>query len=267
MDMKSVEELTHNLGEAVKTIPELYHDGIQPAVQETGKTLALIPRSINAALAGLQQWIAHREYNVEETKKLLAIKLEKVGADKIVPPEPYIAVPAIQALSYSMNSDVLRNMYANLLATSMNIDQKWNVHPSFVEVIKQLSPDEAKILNFLTNDSYPIIDLKLVRPGGKFSIILKNYTNIADNICEHPDKIFSYLDNLKRLELIEISFDSYIANESVYKQLENHPNVKKVQDSGIKKMDKEDRWEFDRKYFQLTQYGRDFKDVCVKESV
>ena len=123
MDMKSVEELANGIGEVVKTIPELYHDGMQPTVQETGKALALIPKTINAALSGLQQWIAHREYNVEETKKLLAIKLEKVDVDKIVPPEPYIAVPAIQALSYSMNSDDLRSMYANLLATSMTADK------------------------------------------------------------------------------------------------------------------------------------------------
>lgn len=227
MDMKSVEELAKGIGEAVKTIPELYHDGMQPAVQETGKTLALIPKSINAALAGLQQWIAHREYNVEETKKLLAMKLKKVDADKIVPPEPYIAVPAIQALSYSMNSIDLRNMYANLLATSMNADKKWNVHPSFVEVIKQLSPDEAKLLKSLTKNSYPIIDLRLVSPNGEFDVIVRNYTDVADDICEQPNKIFSYLDNLERLELIEIPYGLHIANESAYKHLEEHSEIKK----------------------------------------
>lgn len=227
MDMKSVEELANGIGEAVKTIPELYHDGMQPTVQETGKALALIPKTINAALSGLQQWIAHREYNVEETKKFLAIKLEKVDADKIVPPEPYIAVPAIQALSYSMNSDDLRSMYANLLATSMTADKKWNVHPSFVEVIKQLSPDEAKLLKSLTKDSYPIIDLMLVNPNGSFKIIVRNYTDVADEISEHPNKIFSYLDNLKRLELIEIPIGMCIANESAYKHLEEHSEIKK----------------------------------------
>lgn len=265
MDMKSVEELANGIGEAVKTIPELYHDGMQPTVQETGKALALIPKTINAALSGLQQWIAHREYNVEETKKLLAIKLEKVDADKIVPPEPYIAVPAIQALSYSMNSDDLRSMYANLLATSMTADKKWNVHPSFIEVIKQLSPDEAKILKSLTKDSYPIIDLMLVNPNGYFDVIVRNYTDVADEICEYPNKIFSYLDNLKRLELIEIPVGLSIANESAYKLLEEHPEIKKIQNSFNSKLDKDIKWEFKRKCFQLTQYGRDFVDVSVKD--
>lgn len=265
MDIKSVEGLAKGIGEAVQTIPELYHDGMQPAIQETGKTLALIPKTINAALAGLQQWIAYREYNVEETKKLLAKNLEKVDVDKIVPPETYIAVPAIQALSYSMNSDDLRSMYANLLATSMNADKKWNVHPSFVEVIKQLSPDEAKLLKSLTTDSYPIIDLKRVKPSGKFNVILRNFTDIADEICEHPDKIFSYLDNLKRLELIEIPFGTYIADESVYKHLEEHPYIKMIQTSVNVELGKDQTFKFERKYFRLTQYGRDFVDVCVKD--
>lgn len=266
MDIKSVENLINGVGDALETVPELYHDGFQPAVQETGKTLALIPKSINAALSGLQQWIAHREYNVEATKRLLAEKLKNVDAEKIVPPEPYIAVPTIQALSYSMNSDALRDMYANLLATSMNADQKWSVHPSFVEVIKQLSPDEAKLMKFLNPDaSYPIIDLKIVKPNGIFNIILQNYTDIADDICEHSDKIFAYLDNLKRLELIEVPFGEHIADETVYTHLESHPDIIKIQEIISSNLSQDGKMEFNRKFFHLTQYGKDFVEICAKD--
>ena len=88
----------------------------------------------------------HREYNVAETEKLLSQKLKNVDPNKIVQPEPYVAVPALQAISYSMNNDELRNLYANLLSKSMNIDTKDSVHPSFVEIIKQLSPFDAILL-------------------------------------------------------------------------------------------------------------------------
>ena len=264
MDIKGIEELSKGIGETIKTVPELYHDGLQPAVQETGKTLALIPKTINAALSGLQQWIAYREYNVEETKKLLALKLENVGADKIVPPEPYVAVPAIQAISYSMNSEELRNAYANLLAASMNADKKWDVHPSFVGIIQQLSPDEAKLLKSITEVLYPIIDLKIVHPDGTFNVILRNYTDIADSICEHSDKVFSYLDNLERLKLIEISFGTYIADESVYKHLEEHADIKKLKEDVANNLKKDDKWECERKIFRLTQYGMDFIEICIK---
>ena len=72
-----------------------------------------------------------------------------------------------------MNSEELRNMYANLLAASMLKDEKENAHPSFVEIIKQLSPDEAKLLKKISEsgDAYPLIDVKLNVAGG--GILLK----------------------------------------------------------------------------------------------
>lgn len=127
--VRRIYKLAGGVGKAVETVPDIYDDALKPAAQESGKTLALIPRAINAALSPLRQWIAQREYNVAETEKLLAKKLENIEPEKIVSPEPYVAVPALQAISYSMNSDELRELYANLLAKSMCIDTKNSVHP------------------------------------------------------------------------------------------------------------------------------------------
>ena len=84
--------------ELAKMVPQQAVDNlVVPASKEGGKTLALIPRAINAALLPLEKWILHREYSLEETKKLLAQKLKDVPEEKIVSPEPYVAVPALQA--------------------------------------------------------------------------------------------------------------------------------------------------------------------------
>lgn len=144
--LKGLDKLAECAGKSIETVPDIYDDALKPTTQESGKILALIPRTINAALVPLRQWIANKEYNLAETEKLLAKKLEHVGEDKIVTPDPYVAVPAIQAISYSMNSEELRNLYANLLAKSMNSDTKDMVHPSFVEIIKQLSPIDSLVL-------------------------------------------------------------------------------------------------------------------------
>lgn len=50
-----------------------------------------------------------------------------------------------------MDSEELRNMYANLLAKAMNVDEKDKVHPAFVELIKQMAPREALILDGISN--------------------------------------------------------------------------------------------------------------------
>ena len=86
----------------LNTVPEVYSDLAKPTACETGKFLGRILRAINAALAPLDIWITKREYNLEKTKKLLAAELADVEPAKIVPPEAYVAVPAIQSIAYSM---------------------------------------------------------------------------------------------------------------------------------------------------------------------
>ena len=123
------------IGKALEIFPEAYDDVIKPAAVEVGKTLALIPSAVNAALLPVRQWILERDFKLAEIEKLLAQKLSSVEAEKIQTPETYVAIPALQAISYSYDSDELRELYANLLAKAMNLDTKDQVHPSFVEMI------------------------------------------------------------------------------------------------------------------------------------
>lgn len=253
--------------QVAKVVPEVYDDGLKPVVKATGETLALIPKSINAALAPLRQWIDKREFNVAATKKLLQSKLEKIGANHIVTPEPYVAVPALQAISYAMSSEILRNLYANLLACSMNDSMKNRVHPSFVEIIKQLSPDEAKLISCLVNvTNLPLIDVRhIASPKRNYSIVVRNFTDLADNVCENhnPENIAKYIDNLCRLKITDIPTGIYIANQDVYNHLEDNPIIVNIIK---KKLPEGQRWEISKKGLCVTAFGKEFIDVCVKNN-
>lgn len=138
-------------GEIIKEVgkeiaKDMYEDVGKPVLNPSGQAVGLIPRAIKAALLPIEKWILAREYNLKETEKILEKKLKNVKPEDILTPEPYIAVPTLQYISYCMDSNQLRNMYANLLASSMNKNTKNRVHPGFSEIIKQLSSDEAKIL-------------------------------------------------------------------------------------------------------------------------
>jgi hypothetical protein len=258
--VKNMDEKIEVFGEV---IPEAYEDGLKPVVQETGKTVALIPRAINAALAPLRQWIAQKEYNVAETEKLLAIKLKNVDIEQIATPEAYVAVPAIQAIAYSMDSKELREMYASLLATSMMKDEKWKVHPSFVEIIKQLTPDEAKLLKRICAEgtTHPLIDIHLEVPEGGYRVEIHNFSTLANNTCEEPDNICAYIDNLARLKLIDIPNGVLIHNNDIYEELESYPEVKRMMEEPLAEGYKR---KIERRVFELTQYGKNFAEVCLK---
>lgn len=259
-----------NLDEIVlpnETKHQIYIDAAQPAVSETGKFLGRIPRAINAALSSLDCWILTKENNVAKTKLLLEKNLENVNPDKIVSPEPYVAVPAIQALSYSMESDELRNMYANLLAKSMHIDSKKYVHPSFSEIIKQLSPVDARIFQKISDTQFfGIVDLVSESDYSKEFDMYTSYnvleTNISGfNIASHQIQSASF-DLLNRLGLINIQDDS-LTDNYVYSRIElssEYQSLKKLHTSEKNVTSK-------KKSFSITSFGSLFAKVCVNDSI
>lgn len=250
---------------------EVYEDAVQPTARETGKLISLVPRAIRACLSGVEKWILNKEYSVQETQRLLEIKLASISSDRIEEPEAYIAVPTINALSYTFSSDELLDMYANLLATSMIKDQKWEVHPSFIEIIKQLSPDEAKFLKKLSShqgeNEFPLISLgmrRIVTDEKEYEdehyIKLNNFTNLADDVCERPAKIMMYIDNLLRLQLIEI-VDDEVVSDYDYQPILDHKFIETYKTNN--QLYESFEWETKCYMFKISQLGLDFINVCV----
>lgn len=235
---------------------------LQPTVQGVGKVISRIPRAINAAFSALDKWILNKEYNVNETKQLLAQKLEKVDPKKIITPEIYVAVPAIQAISYSMNSEELRNLYANLLAKAMNSDTKDLVHPSFVEIIKQMSPNDAVIFRkLMKRRANPIVDLVLeTRENGSFII----QTNISDFDMKNVKNTCISIDNLIKHGLISSPSGRYYSDSKLYDKilLSDYFLEQKQQYSTIPK---EYKFNYKKGMIIKTNLGISFYNVCVNE--
>lgn len=73
---------------------------------------------------------------------------------------PEIGVPIMQTLHYTTN-DYIAEMLTNLLSSASIISMAGNAHPAFVEIIKQMSPDEAKIVQYLKKCSeIPYVSLR-----------------------------------------------------------------------------------------------------------
>ena len=247
---------------------ELYEDAGKAVAKPTGDLVGLIPRAIKAALSPVEKWILQREYNIAETRKLLEQKLEAIPAELIEEPEPYIALPAIQSLSYSMDNDELREMYANLLANSMISTVKNGVHPGFVEVIKQLTPDEAKVLRYLFNKKAyaPTITLRWENDNGEGVDVLKDFSNVGELAeCESPYSVNLYINNLVRLGLLFHS-GSYqkLTNDEIYAPIKEHEYLKQfttipdeMKDHGYTTVQKKEG------YAGLSDFGLSFCSICL----
>lgn len=253
--------------ETVKEVAkDVYVDGGRPIVKPTGELVGLIPRAIKAALFPLEKWILQREFNLAEVNQLLEVKHQNTDPDLIEAPEPYIAVPALQYISYCMDNDELRDMYANLLANSMNKVVKNGVHPGFVEIIKQLSPDEAKILKYMkSNTTIPTITLRYVRNAGGGIDIIKNFSDVGELAsCENPEDVNIYFDNLIRLGLlIDSGGVASLTDKTRYEPLKKHKTItSNVSDIAVKFLGF-DKTSFEEGYVSLTSYGKKFCSICL----
>lgn len=256
-----LEILIGRVVKAIKTVLTL-----KPARPETKKVFDLIPRTINAALLPLRQWIAEREYKLAETEKLLAQKLEHVAADKIVTPEAYVAVPVILAISVSMNSKVLQNLYANLLAKAMYSDTKELVHPSFLEIIKQMSPIDAKIFCII-KESNPrpliTIDIKNKSKGGQ-----SPFAKYCSWITEFsPEQCRLSFANLCRIGLIEIPRLSKYTNDNNYNSVRQNPAFIKIKNECLHTITDNQEIVYVKKYIKLNPLSDLFYDICVKDEI
>lgn len=239
---------------------EVYKDAVQPAAKPIGEILGFIPRTIRLWLRGWEKWLINGEASVKLAAEAIEEKIRRIPDDKVVEPEAYVAVPAIQQLTYCQDNPVLRDLYANLLVSSMNADSKWRVHPSFVDIIKQLNPDEAKLLHQLKKKvSYPLIDIRLKAPSVGYNDIVVNFTAVGNGVVERIKSVSEYLDNLSRLGLIRIS-QSYLMEDSRYDETirlsESLFQVPEHTRDGWKRT-------YKKHLFELTDFGESFVTVVV----
>lgn len=254
-------QLAKGIGKAIETVPDLYEDAFQPTVQETGRLVSRIPRAINAAFSGLDKWILNKEYSIDETKKLLSQKLENVEPEKIVEPEPYVAIPAIQAISYSMNSNELRDLYANLLAKAMNTDTKESVHPAYIETIKQLSPEDAAYFKHIyVLKTRPLIDVKLELPNSLTFTIAENSNLFSMGYVKN---FALSLDNLCRLGLVRIPNGIWYGDDSIYEQLLSTVKTEYTLEKYKHLRPDATEMSFEKKRIDITDYGTNFYTTCV----
>ena len=197
---------------AVKAIegvtPEIYKDGLQPMVREVGKGLELVAKAVNACLLPLRGMVWGSEKIAEYLDNAVTKRLANVPPENIQPPDPAIAGPAMEAMRFMGDKEELRSMFASLIAMSMNSATAGMAHPSFVEVIKQLSKDEGLMLEYMSNghNYFYVSDIfqELSTSLGRGVICLHHVTDFASKAgCTDNKSSPFYLENLLRLQLIE----------------------------------------------------------------
>lgn len=236
---------------------------MQPAVQELGKSGLTLAKFVNVCLSPISVVVWGFDQIKTYIQSSLVDKLKNVPEENVIPPDPSIAVPTIEALRYTGHNKELRDMFSNLLASSMDKATVSKAHPSFVEIIKQINSDEARIIKLLDGKSpVPIIKIRIYdKDNYRFAEPLINFSFIPYQAeCTHPELGPSYLENIERLGLASISYTMYNTNPNAYDPVENHPEIKGLK-SHADNLGK--RFEINRGSLNRTSFGENFYESCV----
>ena len=205
-----------------------------------------------------------REELLSDLRKMLEEKLKNVPPENIVPPSPRIAVPTLQNASITEDIEI-RELYAQLLANSMNETVKAGVHPAFVGIINELNSDEAKLLRYLsTHRIVPTVTVKCTNEKNESFDVMKNFSNIGELAnCENPFEISEYFDNLIRLGLLKSSESSSLINKSLYEPLKKHQHILPLLDAITRREPPFNKPRLTEGFMSMTDFGNSFCKICL----
>lgn len=242
---------------------EVYKDAARPAVSEVGVVAGRTVKALLAPIRGfLWCWEKIEDYVEKEVQK----RLEKVPEEQLKSPDPEIAVPLLQSLTYTAQNETLREMYIALLANSMDKGKENVVHPSYVEIIKKMNRLDALVFEKLSeNPGY----VKAVNPKIAISGTSKIFTNALPEwymgwTIEGYDEfaVSASLIRLSKFGIVELMYDRTITGAN-YMALHETVFLKQML-AGYKKANPNQTLTIEAtdSVVYVNEYGKQFKSAC-----
>jgi Abortive infection alpha len=219
------------------------------AVKERVKLLLYQPF---ARMLGVSQ-----EYFEDIFPEEMGAKVADIPAENLITPPASVAVPALQGLSYTFEEPSLKEMYLNLLTTASDDRQADQAHPAFAEIIKQLTPNETKVLNaVLKNLGTPVARLKhhFSDPPGSYRVMLSHLIPLVEETTGEPKEepqAPTWVDNWRRLGLVNVTYTEFQTDAGSYDWVQERPEYVRLADL-ITQLN------FERGLIQTTDFGRQF---------
>lgn len=232
-NFKTAKESVALVGELIKAAGD--NPDVKAAGQELGKAALTVAKCINNALLP----IAAINFGFEKARGYFANKFEAEMAEKaaqippehVMEPKPSIAGPALQGLAFAHEEPNLKEMYLNLLASAMDDRRADAAHPAFVEIIRQLTSEEARLLRKVLQETegLPTVEVRLQTMQSGYWVLLQrhllNLRNTATNEPVENPRVPAMVDNWARLGLIEVTYDKFLTAEKIYDALNERPEI------------------------------------------
>lgn len=244
---------------------EIVKKGFGGPIKEAGETLSiLIDCFNNLVLWPMKKYNIYKKAELKRYEEQLNKRALEIPKDKLVPPSINVIGPVMEGLKYNLREEHIKEMFMNVLLSDINSDKKEFVLPSYIEIIKQLSNNDAKFLKELNDiyknnksTSFYLILIKLNPKDSQGYVELDKILIVNENRVIKLNQLI--LDNLIRLGIINCKYDSELEkNNFLYEKgynliKHNYNNVSP--DVGTVK--------YDNAVLDITEYGFNFLKICL----
>lgn len=264
--LKALENLLKTYPYLVKNI---YSDGASGAIQEIGGITTDLLRGARLVTAPIQ-YMAHLQGRLEKYLKNVS---EDISKKDQITPSSSILLPILEKLKYQNEDEFLSSMYVELLKRACDKNRVNEAHPAFINIIPQLSTDEAIMIFHLSSGGRN--NGKYFLSGNRGSLNrLMDYRNI--NNVHQPSSIkkgFTFnssavVKNIFPLEsLAESSYlNMYISHLKSLNliQLRNSPGIISFHMNEIDRVSGK-LSKRDLVWYDLTLFGELFSKACIPE--
>lgn len=243
--------------------------GDNPQVKEAagnlGQTAVTLTKTINNVLVPLAAinfaFDKAREYFSGKFQQEIAEKAQAIPPEHIVEPKASIAGPTLQGLAFTNEEPNLKEMYLNLLATSMDARVASIAHPAFVEIIKQLDSEEARLVRGALQSATPIPIVQIhrkLKDGTGYHLLVQhllNLKNLATGVPIEDPQLPAMIDNWIRLGLVEVAYDKHLADLANYSWADQRPEFLRLSQEP---QPDEAKVEYQKGIMQRTELGKRF---------
>ena len=201
--------------------------------------------------------------DLDAFKMELEKKIESIPEEKRIEPSLQVAAPALEKARYCVEEPILREMFANLIASSCDETTYKEVQPSFAEIISQMTPLDAQNISlFHTADGkFPVASYRAHFNKGGYRVLFDNV--FLSNPANPPiERQALSLSSLQRFGLVNIDYGTFLTDETQYEPFENDITFQlckttlPLTSSEIKEI------KFQKGLVSLTPFGRAFLKVC-----
>ncbi len=197
-------------------------------------------------------------YALQEFENELKEQISKIPEDKLTEPDIQTSAQALENSKYCIDKEELRKMFVSLISNSMNSDFDKDTHPSFAEIIKQMSTLDAKVIKTFKDSStngFPLCQY-IVNHDKGYTLLLENvYLNYSTSYL--PECSLS-IASLVRLGLLSASYETHFTDDAYYTPFTEHFWFKK-----LKQQFSDQEVSINKGIVQLTPLGRSFTRVCI----